>query len=137
MTENPIEGLRAAIAELPDSTLILVEDDSGGRYVLREVSTVELDEVEPRLVLKVERLRGFDPEDEARLRESLEPYMVKNSGVLDSFVTGVKEGFLPEAESEYCSTYCEHNAGAECGCDACVWIRENAGFVHATGCRFG
>lgn len=34
----------------------------------------------------------------------------------------------------YCSTYCEHNADGECGCQPCVWIRTHGGYAHQTGC---
>lgn len=39
--------------------------------------------------------------------------------------------------SAYCSDYCAHNAGAECGCGPCTFLRENAGFTHAPGCPQG
>lgn len=37
---GPIEGLRLALAQLPDDAVIVIEDTAGGKYVLREVNGV-------------------------------------------------------------------------------------------------
>jgi len=37
-------------------------------------------------------------------------------------------------KGRFCSTYCEHNAEAECDCQPCTFIRTQTGFEHAEGC---
>lgn len=58
-----------------------------------------------------------------------EPFGVK------IMVTDSNTMLVRETTGEYCSTYCEHNAGKVCGCQPCVFIRTETGYAHEFGCK--
>lgn len=59
MEANPVAGLRAALENFPENSTILVIDETGGLYRLREVAGVNTPEG-PALVFTVYKV-GQDP----------------------------------------------------------------------------